>query len=274
MKTTRQEWRAGGIRHQIQQSTFVAGNGGRESSTSSISSRSSSSSSSSYFNNAFSGSSTASGAGNAGGRNGRNGQSQQSHRIVTGDGDGKVQVWEISTFSPPTQVPGLDWQQPSTVETVAFSSNGCWIVSGGKEDDIVRIWSARMPSGSCSGHNGRSGDDFERGGQAVCSLQHPPLTQPPGGRRKASAKKDGVTSVCFSPDMAWVASGGMASTVGVWKFRCEDGQMDGPPLVLEEPKIQKKVYVNREGPWRGLRACVCMYVRVCLRGSRMRYHVF
>ena len=269
MKTTRQEWRAGGIRHQIQQSTFVAGNGGRESSTSSISSRSSSSSSSSYFNNAFSGSSTASGAGNAGGRNGRNGQSQQSHRIVTGDGDGKVQVWEISTFSPPTQVPGLDWQQPSTVETVAFSSNGCWIVSGGKEDDIVRIWSARMPSGSCSGHN-----DSERGGQAVCSLQHPPLTQPPGGRRKASAKKDGVTSVCFSPDMAWVASGGMASTVGVWKFRCEDGQMDGPPLVLEEPKIQKKVYVNREGPWRGLRACVCMYVRVCLRGSRMRYHVF
>jgi WD40 repeat protein len=100
-------------------------------------------------------------------------------RVVSGGADGIVRVWDAETGIQLGQLRG----HIGRVSSVAFSPDGHWIVSGGKDDNTVRVWDAD-------------------------ALQ--PVGLPLTGHTAA------VTSVAFSPHGDRIASGSQDRTVRLW----------------------------------------------------------
>ncbi len=101
-------------------------------------------------------------------------------RIVTGSGNGSLQVWETATG----RVLWREWPG-GEINTVAFSPDGRWIVTGNwGGDNTVRVWEAET-------------------GTPVATMQH----------------GDVISIVAFSPDSLWVISGSYDKTARVWEAK-------------------------------------------------------
>jgi hypothetical protein len=98
--------------------------------------------------------------------------------VVSGDYDGKVRLWEVSSG----QCVWVREGHAGAVWSVAFSLNGKWVASGG-EDCTVRLW------------------DVSNGQRIWVGKGH----------------KNLVSSVAFSPDGRWVISGGYDGTTRLWE---------------------------------------------------------
>jgi WD40 repeat protein/energy-coupling factor transporter ATP-binding protein EcfA2 len=107
--------------------------------------------------------------------------SPSSDRIITGSSDGTIQLWStkgqlLKTFRG----------HQGSVRSIAFSSDGKYIVSGGIEDSTVWLWTVE--------------------GKLIKTF---------------TGQKFGVMSVTFSPNGQYIISGGRDRTLRLWSV--EDG---------------------------------------------------
>jgi WD40 repeat protein/serine/threonine protein kinase len=157
--------------------------------------------------------------------------SPDGQRIATGGGtfgDNGIagvtnQVAEIWERASGKKLFALEGHR-SGISSLAFSSNGLWIVSG-SADQTARVWDAATGRPVCTleGHNGTIGSvAFSSDSQRIVT----------GGERDRTAKvwdaatgrqvldllghKDNVRSVAFSPDGQWIVTGSDDWTARVW----------------------------------------------------------
>ncbi|MFZ1029853.1 MAG: caspase family protein [Limnoraphis robusta] len=107
--------------------------------------------------------------------------SPSSDRMITGSSDGTIQLWStkgelLKTFKG----------HQGSARSIAFSSDGKYIVSGGIEDSTVRLWTVE--------------------GKLLKTF---------------TGQKFGVMSVTFSPNGKYIISGGRDRTLRLWSV--EDG---------------------------------------------------
>ena len=55
--------------------------------------------------------------------------------IASGSWDGTVRLWDAATGEPCATLP-----HPGVVRDLAFGPDGTWLVTGGEQDDRLRIW--------------------------------------------------------------------------------------------------------------------------------------
>jgi WD40 repeat protein/serine/threonine protein kinase len=141
-------------------------------------------------------------------------------RIVTGDGDGKLKIWEAETGS---EVLSVDAHPQSVVNSVRFNHNGTRIISGGT-DNLVKIWDAM------SGRLLRTVEEhndpvncvcFTRDGKRVVSGSNDNtirIFDAESGEQKHILKGHTglVTCVCLTPDDTRVISGSKDQTIRIW----------------------------------------------------------
>lgn len=154
--------------------------------------------------------------------------SPDGKRLVTGDTDSQVRLWNVESGEKVITLPGhSDW-----VRCVAYHPNGRQIASG-SEDQTIRLWNAK--TGQCQlileGHtswlraiafnpNGTvlasGGDDRTVRLWSISTGECMAVLNGDEGHSKP------VRSVAFSPDGNWLASGSSDRTVKLWDV--ESGQ--------------------------------------------------
>ena len=145
--------------------------------------------------------------------------SPDAQRIVSGDWDGTVRVWDVANG---TQV-GLYRSPSNRVDSVAISPTGQEIAAGG-QDSVVRRWDVA---------SGASLDPLTGPAEAIRAVAYSPdgsllaaasddsrvyLWQLPTGTMigALSGLSSYATSVAFSPDGTLVAAGSEDDTIQVW----------------------------------------------------------
>ncbi|HNT76387.1 MAG TPA: hypothetical protein PKH77_15335 [Anaerolineae bacterium] len=114
--------------------------------------------------------------------------------------DGTVTIWstKILTHRP---LVTLD-HEGDGVWTLAFSPDGQWLATGTRRG-TARVWQVLT-------------------GKEVFRVQHSDVTGYRGGLDGLLYSNSLVTTVAFSPDGHWLASGGMNGTARIWNWRSED----------------------------------------------------
>jgi WD40 repeat protein len=130
--------------------------------------------------------------------------SPDNHLVAAGNGDGSVQIWELTSGAPRWRSQaGMD---DTSVLSVAVSQAGDLIASGGW-DGAVRIWDAA--------------DGLPRG-------------------ESLTAHDDWVRMVVFSPDGTMVASASDDRTVRLWDVASME--QHGEPLIGHEGRVLSVAY--------------------------------
>lgn len=171
-------------------------------------------------------------------------------RIVSGDGDGAVRLWDAKSLSPigsPLVVPGY------SVSRVSFSPDGTRIISSSTERNthdprtMLQLWDASTgsPIGSpLAGTNGQmafspDGTLIVAGSSSGVLLRWDGKTGQPIGH-PLRGHKGSVNGVAFNHDSSRIVSGGEDGTLRLWDSR--SGMPVGSPLRGEAKKIKSVAF--------------------------------
>jgi len=127
--------------------------------------------------------------------------------LATGSRDDTARLWDVSALLDEDVQPGDSAAEPRVlrgheddVRSVAFSPDGRWLATG-SVDSTIRLWdvSAFLALGDSAEPN----KDLPAGDGSAPSLV-------------LRGHEDVVTSVAFSPDGQWLASGSWDNTIRLW----------------------------------------------------------
>jgi WD40 repeat protein len=162
--------------------------------------------------------------------------------LATGSRDDTARLWDVSALLNIDSQPGDPAAEPHVlrgheddVRSVAFSPDGRWLATG-SVDSSIRLWdiSAFLAQGDSEEPN----KDLPAGDGSAPSLV-------------LQGHEDVVTSVAFSPDGHWLASGSWDNTVRLWDVSAllalgaSEGLSTG--LQAEDLQVEPRVLGNHEG---------------------------
>ena len=152
---------------------------------------------------------------------------------------GSVQEWYSSGESANNATQLQRDGRTEDFQSLAFSTNGEHIVSGGRSNGVIQIWDSQSgsPIGQPLGRHGTTvmSVTFSRDGRRVVSGGDDGTVRIWDTQRGASpaqvldTQQGGVTSVAFSFDGTYIASGGSDGTVALWTTQ------DLTPIVQPQP---------------------------------------
>ncbi|MEO8391734.1 MAG: protein kinase [Chloroflexota bacterium] len=151
--------------------------------------------------------------------------SPDGNHLISGSADQTVKLWNLQTL-PQVSLEDTYREHSDAVWDAAFSPDGQSIASAGADDQVLlwRMVPALMQSINIPGEvvmsatlNSR-GDFLASGGGSRTSFAKIRLWDVPTGalRQEIQTPDSLITSLVFSPDGLWLASGGTDSSVRIW----------------------------------------------------------
>jgi WD40 repeat protein len=148
--------------------------------------------------------------------------------LASGDLSGKITVWDVANGQLVRSFQGHfvlkgGATRSASVNAVAFSPDGKWIVSGGSDYSVklwdLATWSEAQPAKKHAAEVNAVA--FSSDGKLIASGSADEtirIWEATTGRelRTLSGHKGEVLSVSFSPDKHWIASGGSDRVVRIW----------------------------------------------------------
>jgi WD40 repeat protein len=182
--------------------------------------------------------------------------SNDGMKLVTASYD-HIRVWDLRDLRTAQSIVGTG-AHAGSIYPVAFFADGRNIVSAGQYDKQVNIWDSDTVDVTSGPHTAHSDNGevkslalspdgrkmvmgFESGKVILMDTKHGKISDP---AKQFLGQTECVTSVTFSPDGSWIASGSLDAKIRVWDTGT--GHSTCEPLVGHKSGI-RSISISRDG---------------------------